>query len=113
LPEELTKMGAKVDEIITYCTEAISDDTEILLNRLEEGSIDMVTFTSSSTAKNFHALLPSDRLEMLMRGVIIASIGPITADTAKALGFKVNIIAETYTIPGLCEAIQNYYKPGL
>ena len=41
----------------------------------------------------------------MIKDVTIASIGPITADTARELGFKVDISAEEYTIPGLCEAI--------
>jgi uroporphyrinogen III methyltransferase/synthase len=40
----------------------------------------------------------------------VASIGPITTDTAVELGFEVDITAETYTIPGLCEAITRYFK---
>jgi len=45
-----------------------------------------------------------------MQGVTIASIGPITSDTAKELGFDVRITAKSFTIPGLCEAIQSYYS---
>ncbi|UCG79694.1 MAG: uroporphyrinogen-III synthase, partial [Desulfobacterales bacterium] len=76
---------------------------------LEQGAIDIVTFTSSSTVKNFKALLPADRFESLMKGVTVASIGPITTDTAKELGFKVDITAKDFTIPGLCEAILQHY----
>ncbi len=45
----------------------------------------------------------------LLKGVAIASIGPITSDTAQGLGFEVHITAETYTIPGLIDAILRYY----
>jgi len=45
-----------------------------------------------------------------MAGVTIASIGPITADTAIKSGFDVHIVAKTFTIKGLCEAICEYYK---
>ncbi|GAF68619.1 unnamed protein product, partial [marine sediment metagenome] len=78
--------------------------------RLKEKTIDLITFTSSSTVKNFHALLPPEDLESLMQGVTVASIGPITADTARDLGFDVHIIAEFFTIPGLCQAIKQYYN---
>ena len=70
----------------------------------------MITFTSSSTVKNFRALLPSEDLNNLVQGVTIAGIGPITADTARNLGFDVHIVAESYTIDGLCDAIQQYYR---
>ncbi|MCJ7538182.1 MAG: uroporphyrinogen-III C-methyltransferase [Desulfobacterales bacterium] len=109
LPLELTKMGAVVDDVTAYCNQAVKDDADIILKRLKERTIDMITFTSSSTAKNFRALLPSEGLDNLIQGVTIASIGPITADTARNLGFDVHIVAESYTIAGLCEAIQQYY----
>jgi uroporphyrinogen III methyltransferase/synthase len=68
-----------------------------------------VTFTSSSTVKNFKTLLPPDTFESLIQNVTFASIGPITTDTAKELGFKVDITAEDFTIPGLCQAILQHY----
>jgi len=46
----------------------------------------------------------------LLKNVAIAAIGPITAETARKLGFKVEITAAAYTIPGLCEAIRQYYQ---
>ena len=110
LPLELKKMGAVVDEVTAYCTHAVKDNTDVLSARLKERSIDMITFTSSSTVKNFRALFPNEDLKDLMRGVIIASIGPVTADTARDLGFDVHIIAESYTIPGLCQAILTHFS---
>jgi len=109
LPVELKKMGATVDEITAYCTKEVRDNADILTDQLREGDIDIITFTSSSTVKNFRAILPQDdkELQNLMRDIMIAGIGPITADTAKELGFDVHIVAESFTIPGLCEAIVN------
>ncbi len=110
LPTELTKMGAHVDEVTTYCTKEVSDNADVLIAGLKEGTTDIITFTSSSTVKNFKALLPrSEDMNELLRGVAIACIGPVTADTAKELGFEVHIVAESFTVPGLCEAIQRYY----
>jgi len=110
LPLELTRMGAVVDEVTAYCTRAVQDNADFMLTRLKEKTIDLITFTSSSTVKNFHALLPPEDLESLMQGVTVASIGPITGDTARDLGFDVHIIAESFTIPGLCQAIKQYYN---
>ncbi len=109
LPVELTKMGATVDEIPVYCTAAVDEDATQLIRHLSEKTIDLITFTSSSTVKNFRALIPSQSFKSLLEGVIIASIGPITTDTAGELGFDVHITAESYTIPGLCEAILKHY----
>ncbi|WP_419655964.1 HemD: uroporphyrin-III C-methyltransferase [Desulfosarcina variabilis str. Montpellier] len=105
LPEELTRMGAAVNEVTAYETHQVADAAQTLLKDLEAGTIDMVTFTSSSTVKNFHRLLPKDRIDSLMKAVTVASIGPITSQTARDLGFKVAIEAQSYTIPGLVQAI--------
>jgi uroporphyrinogen III methyltransferase/synthase len=101
-------MGARVDEIAVYRTEQDHENVDELISRLERGAIDFITFTSSSTVRNFKTLLPQDRFDELIEGVTIASIGPITSDTARELGFKVDISAEEYTIPGLCQAILQY-----
>jgi uroporphyrinogen III methyltransferase/synthase len=79
---------------------------------LANGDIDLITFTSSSTVKNFNALLPAEERRALLQNVSIASIGPITSRTATELGFQVHLEAETYTIPGLCQAILEYEFPG-
>jgi uroporphyrinogen III methyltransferase/synthase len=110
LPLELKKMGADVDEVEAYRTHGVKDNADVLLARLKERSIDMITFTSSSTAKNFRALFPNEDLKDLIQGVTIASIGPVTSDTARDLGFDVHIIAESYTIPGLCQAILKHFS---
>jgi uroporphyrinogen III methyltransferase/synthase len=108
-PVELRKMGAEVDEVTTYLTENVADNVDLLIEQLTNKSIDLITFTSSSTVKNFKALLPSEKFRDLLDGVTIASIGPITTDTARELGFEVHITAPTYTIPGLCDAILKHY----
>jgi uroporphyrinogen III methyltransferase/synthase len=110
LAVELAKMGAEIDEVAVYCTEKVYDHADVLLKQLEEGKIDLITFTSSSTATNFKTLLPSEKFETFIKGVTIASIGPITTGTARSLGFNVQIEAESFTIPGLCKAIQQYYN---
>ena len=108
LPVELTGLGAAVDEVTVYETWQAENSGNELVKRLEEGTIDMVTFTSSSTVKNFCKLLPPDAAQRLMKGVTVASIGPITSRTAKESGLTVTIEAESYTIPGLVQAILDY-----
>lgn len=108
LPVELTRMGASVDEVTAYETiQDVSGATD-LIARLSERSIDMVTFTSSSTVKNFIRLLPPDRISELMAGVNVASIGPITSQTARELGLQVTLEADAYTVPGLLQAIVDH-----
>lgn len=110
LPEELSKMGAEIDEIATYHTVNDAENADLLIGQLKDGVIDLITFTSSSTVTNFKKLIPENRFDELLEHVTIASIGPITSETAEQNGFKVHITATDFTIPGLCDAIIEYYK---
>jgi len=112
LPQELKKMGAAVDEIPVYETLKAVDNAFDLVQQLKEKRVDMITFTSSSTVQNFKALLPAKAYAALMQDITIASIGPITTDTAKELGFDVHITAKSYTIPGLVDAILQSSQKG-
>ena len=111
LPKELRAMGAAVDDITVYCTRPVSDHKDRLIELLEADAIDMITFTSSSTVSNFKSLLPEGRFQELVKSATIASIGPITSETAAKLGFKVHLTAETFTIDGLVEAILRHPFP--
>jgi uroporphyrinogen III methyltransferase/synthase len=110
LPDALKKRGAIIDDVTAYRTKQDRSEADTLISALNNETVDMITFTSSSTVKNFKALLPPERVFDLVDGVAIAAIGPITADTAKKLGFHVDLIADEYTIPGLCQALLAYYK---
>ena len=107
LPDELRKAGAIVDEVIVYETYApeIPEETVEAMMAFEP---DIVTFTSSSTAKNFCARLGAERLAALAAKSVFASIGPITSKTARDLGLDVRIEPEDYDVPGLVTAIVRY-----
>ncbi|MBS3755515.1 MAG: uroporphyrinogen-III C-methyltransferase [Desulfobacterales bacterium] len=105
LPVELTNMGARVDEVISYRAVQGTGGADQLVERLRAGEIDMVTFTSSSTVRNFMALLDESGAGEMLSGVTIAAIGPITAETAAEMGVQADIVADAYTIDGLVEAI--------
>lgn len=105
LPDKLREMGASVNIVTAYKTVMDSLKSDKIKEMLEQGKIDIVTFTSSSTAKNFAKLLQDIDLPKVMEDVVVACIGPITADTVRSLGLKVDIEAKEYTIPGLVEAI--------
>ena len=112
LPAELLRMGASVNEVAVYHTVQARDGVAELHAGLAEGSVDMITFTSSSTVRNFRALFPEAAdPTAILNGARIASIGPITSDTARELGFPVHIEAESYTIPGLVAAIEAHFAP--
>jgi uroporphyrinogen III methyltransferase/synthase len=112
LPEELTRMGAQVDEVPVYET-VLEQEAGPELNRLlDKEQIDAVTFTSSSTVSNFMSLLPSNSAVRLLKNVTIASIGPITSDTVRSFGLEPTVEADPYTIDGLVDALLTHYSKG-
>ena len=111
LPHALREMGAIVDEITAYKTIAVKGHDKEIVSRIHHADIHMVTFTSSSTVNNFCNIFPdSINNDLFKKQVCIASIGPITSETAQKNGLKVSVEAEEYTIPGLVKAIINYWK---
>lgn len=104
LAQELTKLGAIVDEAVAYRTVPETEDVSGGIKRFREEGADLITFTSSSTAENFSALkLP------LKENLQIASIGPITSKTVRNLGLDVDIEAKKHDIPGLVSAIVKHF----
>lgn len=104
--EELLRGGAAlVDDVPLYRTvEEDLSDRPAQLELLRTGAFDLVTFTSSSTVQNFDRLLRKHGIEG-KQGIHCAAIGPVTADTARELGYSVEISAEEHTIEGLVTAI--------
>jgi len=99
LPQRLTEHGAQVDVVETYRAVAPAGLRQRLTQQLP--GVDMVTFTSSSTVRHFVEALDG----ALSSSVLVACIGPITAQTASHLGLRVDIIAQEYTTRGLVDAI--------
>ena len=113
LPEMLTDAGAGVTIAPVYRNVPPSGPREELRDRLLEGSIDAVTFTSSSTVTNFLAMIDAandDELRRLLGNVTIAAIGPITAETIRKHGLSVDIQPERYTISDMVRAIAAHYR---
>ncbi|MBI4200465.1 MAG: uroporphyrinogen-III C-methyltransferase [Chloroflexi bacterium] len=107
LPVRLRALGAEVDALSAYRLAVPEGSQEGALGLLEEGDVDLVTFTSSSTVRNLVSLLPG-KLNLLERPRV-ACIGPVTAAAARELGLRVDIQARQYTIAGLVEAIKQFY----
>lgn len=104
LVEGLRSLGAQIDEVILYRAAVPQSVPAEALSLLREGAIDIVTFTSSSTVRNLASLLGAD--VQLLRGPLIACIGPITAATARELGLRVDVVATEHTIEGLVAALR-------
>jgi uroporphyrinogen-III synthase len=118
IPRELRKLGARVDVVEAYETIVPQSSGKRLRAAMTGGKNrpDVITFTSSSTARNFVALLATGRGRGRPRhtdefdGVLLASIGPVTSSTLRGLGLRVDIEAREYAIPGLIEAIVVHLK---
>lgn len=102
LPDGLREAGAQVDVVPAYRTVTAKPSSSALA-RIHNGEIDIVTLTSSSTARNLSAMLDG-KLEILGHAQV-ACIGPVTAETARQVGFQVDVVAEEYSTPGLIAAI--------
>jgi len=103
LAASLKAHGATVESIAVYRTLPVQDDLSGLANDISRGRIDAVTFTSSSTVRNFVDLV--GRPAATSGRFVAATIGPITADTARELGLREIIEAEPHTVPGLVESL--------
>ncbi len=108
---ELRRLGAEVEEVVAYRTVTRPLD-EATLTAALAARPDAITFTSSSTVRGFVAALQGLNLAERLRGVAVACIGPITAQTARQAGLVPQIVAQGYTMSGLTRAIVTYFtKP--
>ncbi|MEW5949969.1 MAG: uroporphyrinogen-III C-methyltransferase [Thermodesulfobacteriota bacterium] len=111
LPEKLAEAGAKVKVVPAYKTvKPEAEEAEALVKLLEGREIDMVTFTSSSTVSNFVEMLGRDRVAFLLKGVDIACIGPVTAETAQKFGIQTQVMPQEYTIDSMVQSIEAFYR---
>ena len=101
----LRERGAVVDDVTAYRTVFVEEAGPGVLERIEEG-VDLVTFTSPSTVRSFHRLLSG---EVVANAAVI---GPVTADAARELGYRVAAEADPHTIPGLVGAILRHFEEG-
>lgn len=102
LPAELRRRGAVVDVATAYETVPVSSVPEEALARLVDG-VDLVTFTSPSSVRGFHGLVEG------RPRAPVGVIGPVTAATARDLGYDVTVQAEDFTVEGLVKAIVSHY----
>jgi uroporphyrinogen-III synthase len=124
IPQELRKAGAQVDVVEAYETVVPQSSRRRLRAALEKRPPQVVTFTSSSTVRNFVELLSSGATKKALLaepgrgrprhtgldGILMASIGPVTSATLREFGLPVDIAAKEFTIPGLVQAISAVAK---
>jgi len=112
LPEKLREAGAEVVVPPAYESVPLSEGKEKVSVRLRSGEIDCVTFTASSTVENFVGAFGVDEAARLLDDTRVACIGPITAETARKRGLRVDAEADEYTISGLVEAVKGLLAAG-
>lgn len=103
LPAQLVAGGAQVTEVVAYRTVPGAPAPEVIA-QIAAGEVDAVTFTSSSTARNFAAIM-REKSGKLPAGITYISMGPETTRAAVAEGMPVAIEADEHTIPGLVAAL--------
>ena len=103
LPDGLRLMGAHVDELPLYVAAVPREPASDGLRRLRDGEIDVATFASSSSVRNLVEMLGGDVAPL--RRVLIAAIGPVTAQAVRDAGLDVGVMAEEYTVEGLVRAL--------
>jgi uroporphyrinogen-III synthase len=108
IPRELRRAGAQIDVVEAYETVLPESSRRRLQAALKNPRRrpQVITFTSSSTARNFAELLGSRKGRKSLEGIRMASIGPVTSSTLRELGLPVDIAAKSFTIPGLIDAIR-------
>jgi uroporphyrinogen III methyltransferase / synthase len=98
LPDALRKKGAEVDVVTLYETVAEEPDPDALERSRDA---DFITFTSSSTVRNFVEAAGNG----VPKGARVVSIGPVTSEAAREAGLTVDVEAERHDINGLVEAL--------
>lgn len=109
LPQELAKRGAHVAVVPVYRTIIPTASRDAIRAMLQKKELAVVTFTSSSTVKNFMKLFEGEPVAKWLEGVRIACIGPITADTAREKGLRVDIQPKDFTVAALAREIAESY----
>lgn len=109
LVRELGRLGAAVTEVPAYTTRRVDASAARLREALMAGAVDAVTFTSSSTARNFAELFTAEERRAWLGGLTVASIGPVTAATAAEYGLTTHVMPREYTIPALARAIAEHF----
>lgn len=112
LPETLRGAGAQVTIAPVYQNVLPENRKDDLRRELAAG-VDVLTFTSSSTVRNFLTMLAAEsdeELKELLKDVKIAAIGPITAKTVTDNGLEVDIMPEEHTIEAMATAIVDHFS---
>ena len=112
LRDGLLNAGADLVDAPAYETVADAQNADLVKERLAQGGVDVVTFTSGSTVENFLKALETEGASdaaALLQSAAVAAIGPVTRAAAEARGLKVDMTAPEASVESLAEAVINYF----
>ena len=104
LREELEKV-ADIHQVAVYRNANAEALPELVARRIESGTVDWITLTSSAIASRLHELLPEAARSLVGRQIKLASLSPVTSETVTRLGWDVAVEASVFTWEGLVSAI--------
>jgi uroporphyrinogen-III synthase len=107
LPDALDRAGANVAVVALYQMEAEQSSREPLLRVLAAPGLDCITFASASAVACFRELVGA---RTLPSGVLVACIGPITAEAARKAGMEELLVAREHSMPGLASALESHFR---
>ena len=103
LPDLLRDGQARVTNAPAYTSVISTSGADAIKQQLADGDIDVITFASSNTVRNFVEAIGG--AENVPNSVLLAAIGPVTADTCRELLRAPDCTASQYTINGLIAAV--------
>jgi uroporphyrinogen III methyltransferase / synthase len=113
LAEALRSAGAEVTDVVAYRTlpaEPDPDRDPDIYRMLLDREIDVVTFTSAASVRNFAHTFGLEQAVDLLRQTEVAVCGPVTAEAAARLDIPVSIMPAEYTVGALVQAIADHYR---
>jgi uroporphyrinogen III methyltransferase/synthase len=111
IPSALKNLGATVDDVVVYRTKPPSGETvEKIRAMLKANKIDVITFTSPSTVKNFFQIIGDDRKKYFNIKPLIAVIGPTTAGALEEFDLEPDILPSQSSIEAMIESIIFFFN---
>ncbi len=110
--EDLRRRGATVTDLVAYRTSSATPDSpevQALYRLMLDGGIDAVTFSSPTAVRRLTDLLGTEQAADLLNTTVVAAIGPVTAAAAHEVGIHTAIVADTFTIDGLVDALVKHF----
>ncbi len=105
--ENLRKTGVDVKDVAVYTSVTSQSDSEGLIEKLNAGKVDWLTFCSPSSVRGFFEQIPADVVKSST--VKVASIGPVTSEQIAKLGVKIDLEAAEHTIDGVINELKRFY----